>query len=97
MGQNLSGQDLSLYRAVDEVLHYVWDPFGVSRAPEARGEYRAYLPQVFALVRDGAAAAEIAAHLSGFAVDGMGLDGNAVVDDLEVAELLVRWREVVKP
>ncbi len=53
MGEKLNPQDLALYRAVDEVLHYIWDPIGVSGSPEARDEYQGYLPHVFGLVREG--------------------------------------------
>lgn len=39
MGQKLSAPHLALYRAVDEVLHYVWDLIGASAFPQARNEY----------------------------------------------------------
>ena len=31
MGSKLSPHDMRLYRAVDEVLHYVWNPIGCAR------------------------------------------------------------------
>lgn len=93
MGQQLSPLEMALYRAVDEVLHYVWDPIGISRAPEARDEYHAYLPDVYGLVRCGANAAEIANYLSGV-VDYMGLDP-ARTRDQEVALLLLHWKKVI--
>ena len=55
----MSGEDL--YRRIGEVLHYVWDPIGVSGYPEARDEYDMYLPQVFSLAIRGASADETAA------------------------------------
>lgn len=55
--------DLALYRAVDEVLHYIWDPIGVSGVPEARDEYQGYLPQVFKLVRERQSEETIANYL----------------------------------
>ena len=42
--------ELELYKRCDEVLHYVWDPIGISDVPEARDEYESYLPTVWRLV-----------------------------------------------
>jgi hypothetical protein len=53
MGEKLSPKELALYRAVDEVLHYVWDPIGVAGAPRARDEYFSYLPKVYGMVKAG--------------------------------------------
>ena len=50
MGKKLDPQQMELYRATDEVLHYIWDPIGVSDAPNARDEYSSYLPQVFKML-----------------------------------------------
>ena len=61
------------YRRVDEVLHYLWDPLGVSDVPEARDEYNSYLPHVFSLVVRRASAQEIADFLDRTATHTMGL------------------------
>ena len=74
MGQKLSPPDLALYRAVDEVLHYIWDPIGVSGVPEARDEYQGYLPQVFKLVRERQSEETIANYLGTIATGGSGVD-----------------------
>ena len=94
MGQKLSAQDLALYRAVDEVLHYVWDPIGVAGTPEARDEYYGYLPKVFVLVRDGEEESAIAAELGSITTQRMGLSARPE-HDLEIARLLLSWRESV--
>jgi hypothetical protein len=94
MGNKLSSQDMALYRACDEVLHYVWDPIGVSAAPEARDEYQGYLPQVFQMVRDGRSEEEIGKCLTKIATDKMGLDA-AHPHDLNVARLLLEWKDVI--
>lgn len=94
MGQKLSAQDMALYRAVDEVLHYVWDPIGVAGTPQARDEYYGYLPRVFALVRDCANESAIAEELSSIATQRMGLLARPE-HDLEIARLLLSWRESV--
>ena len=54
MGQKLSPEDASLYRAVSEILLHDWDPCSVSDVPEAQDEYYGYLPQVFRLVQESA-------------------------------------------
>ena len=94
MGQKLSEPDLALYRAVDEVLHYVWDPIGVSLHPEARDEYRGYLLQVFGLLREGADEAKIAAYLTGITQERLGLSPRSD-HDLEVACLLLSWKQSI--
>jgi hypothetical protein len=93
MGKQFTSSELALYRAVDEVLHYVWDPIGVARVPEARDEYQSYLPQVYDLVRRGADAAEIANYLSSV-LEYMGLSAPSGRDQ-EVAVLLLRWKGVI--
>ena len=94
MGQKLSPLERALYRAVDEVLHYVWDPIGVAGVPEARDEYHSYLPVVFGMVRDGNGEEEIAQYLSQVATERMGLSRNAD-HDLEVARVLVAWKDAI--
>lgn len=95
MEQKLSSQELALYRVVDEVLHYIWDPIGVSGAPQARDEYHGYLLQVFGLLQRGAEASAIANYLSQSVVERMGLAGNAE-RDLEVANILIDWKDVIR-
>lgn len=94
MGQKLSPVDLALYRAVDEVLHYVWDPIGVSSMPQARDEYHGYLPQVFGLVRGGSDENDIARYLTEITTERMGLTDN-IEHDLEIARVLIEWKEVI--
>lgn len=94
MGHKLSPPDLALYRAVDEVLFYVWDPIGVSPSPYARDEYHGYLSQVFALVRDGASEETIAGLLGAATTERMGLPLTPE-RDLEIARQLLEWRSVI--
>jgi hypothetical protein len=90
----LPPKDMELYRRVDEVLHYRWDPCQVANAPQARNEYYSYLPRVFQLVRGGADAHAIAEHLATIERERMGLPCTAS-DRLPIGELLVEWREQV--
>ena len=94
MGTKLSPPDLELYRAVDEVLHYVWDPIGVLGVPQARDEYHGYLPHVFSLLHSGANEQAIAAYLGKVTTDNMGLSANAQ-HDLDVADILISWKDAI--
>jgi hypothetical protein len=94
MGSKLSPPDEELYRRVNEVLHYMWDPIGVSGAPEARDEYDSYLPQIFGLLKANADAERIAGFLTEIATARMGLVENRA-HDLKVAELLIRWQRII--
>jgi len=94
MGTKLEPKDEELYRRVDEVLHYIWDPIGVSGAPQARDEYYSYLPGVFKLLKDKAATDIIAQHLTDIVVNRMGLRG-ATEDVLEVVSVLQDWQETL--
>jgi hypothetical protein len=94
MRKKLSPPDLALYRAVDEVLHYVWDPIGVSPVPRARDEHHGYLPQVFSMLRNGPDKRAIAAYLGKVSTDSMGLSANAK-HDLRVAQILIDWKEAI--
>lgn len=95
MGQSLSAPDFALYRAVDEVLHYVWDPIGVSSTPQARAEYHGYLPQVFGLLHSGSDVHAIARNLTQVTTERMGLTENPE-HDLEIARVLMEWKEVIR-
>jgi len=39
-----------LYQRIDEVIHYMWDPIGISGIVECRDEYYSYLPKISAIV-----------------------------------------------
>jgi hypothetical protein len=90
MRHELTKLEKELYIRVDEVLHYIWDPIGVSIEPHARDEYDAYVPQVFGLLKKGVAASIIAAYLTQTTVDRMGLRENQA-HDLKVAQILIDW------
>jgi hypothetical protein len=94
MGTKLGLKDEELYRRVDEVLHYIWDPIGVSSVPQARDEYYTYLPAVFNLLKESAPADTIAQHLTEIVVNRMGLRG-ATKETLEVVSVLQDWKEAL--
>lgn len=83
--------DSRLSVVVDEVLHYLWDPIGVSGDPWARDEYQSYIGPVLAMLSSGASESEIAYRLSQIVVEQMGL--NACSERSSAAALaLVKWR-----
>ncbi|PLZ01564.1 hypothetical protein CY652_15760 [Burkholderia sp. WAC0059] len=91
MGQKLVDTELELYRRVDEVLYYVWDPIGLAPNPVTRDEYQRYLPEVFSMLQEGAGLSRIAAYLDNVATERMGLNGN-LEHSKQVAEFLFDWK-----
>jgi len=76
MGQKLSPNDTELYRRVDEVLFYIWDPIGVAKMPAARDEYHSYLPAVFSLLKQNRSLKEVSDYLTKIEREMMGLSGD---------------------
>ena len=94
MGQELPPQEMKLYRQVDEILHYMWDPICVAGIAQARDEYHPYLPQVFKIVLDKQNKEEIARYLTEIETGRMGLTSNNKAG-LVVAEILLNTREAI--
>lgn len=92
MDQELPPNEAALYRRCDEVLHYVWDPIGVSGRVATRDEYDDYVPPIFALVNENASSSEIADALVRFVSERMELTPDRQKAQY-VAELLLGWRE----
>ena len=86
--------DALLTRRVDEVLHYLWDPVGVARCPQARDEYDAYVPGVVALLRQDTATSVLAEHLVRIERSRMGLASNPERAAV-VADVLVGFKRVL--
>lgn len=94
MGQKLPPKHNELYKRVDEVLHYLWDPIGVAGEPFARDEYFSYLPKVFSLLLETQDGKDITDYLMDLANDAMGLSG--CVDKTEEAvDVLLKWKEKI--
>lgn len=81
---------------VDEVLHYLWDPIGISDVPAARDEYYTYSAQAFGMLKNGATTTEIAANLRRIRVERMEIGRSPeLISEDEIADLLVRWKEEI--
>ena len=98
VGQRLSPEQKELFRRVDEVLHYIWDPIGVAGTPEARDEYDSYVPHVFSMLIHDAPSAEIAQFLLTTESEAMGLSYSKRAPNraTEVVEILERWRDSIR-
>lgn len=94
MGKKLPPKEMRLYRQTDEILHYMWDPIGVSGIAQARDEYHSYLPQVFQLIVNNASKEKIAAFLVDVEENRMGLTPNKEAA-LEIAEILLDTRTAI--
>ena len=95
MGEKLPPDEMTLYRRVYEVLTYVWDPIGVREVPQARDEYRTYLPTVFKRVLEAKDPAPIAEYLLMIEAESMGFTPNDASRDeaLRIARLLIEHRD----
>lgn len=90
MGRKLSPFESEVHLRTDEVLQYVWDPIGVAGVPQARDEYDAYVPQVFAMLIEEKGEEEIAAYLTRIEEERMGLTP-APQKAAQVASILIDW------
>lgn len=91
MGMNFDLHDEELYRRIDEVLHYIWDPIGVRGMPEARDEYTSYIPQVFSMLKANSSEEKLTELLELISVDRMGLEANPKRAS-EVVTMLKEWK-----
>lgn len=98
MDSHLSPEHKELFRRVDEVLHYVWDPIGVAGTPDACDEYDSYAPHVFSMLLHEAPSAEIAQFLVTTETEAMGLSGSEGIQERadEVVEILETWRDFIR-
>lgn len=82
-----------LYKRIDEVLFYQWDPIGISKSAWARDEYQVYLDVIFNLVLTNDSVTEVAEYLNTVSTQTMGLN-SAGAHDSEIAEFLLELKEV---
>ncbi|MEM7600866.1 MAG: hypothetical protein AAF357_05575 [Verrucomicrobiota bacterium] len=73
MGQKLPDDQIRLYRRIDGVLNYIWDPIGISASAWARDEYQSYVPRVFTSVLQASPRAGLRDYLIHIESEHMGL------------------------
>jgi len=95
MGRKLSPAEMEIYRRTDEILHFIWDPIGITGAAGARDEYHSYLPVVFSKLQQSSdASTAIVDYLVWVEEDRMGAKPNRQHAE-RVAELLIENRDWV--
>ena len=89
----MSPEDKELFRRIDEVCHYRWDPIGVSDTAYARSEYQSYVPVIFRHVKAGDFNA-IVEHMKFVVTDHMGLSFDEE-SAKQAALLMLEWKKVI--
>ena len=81
-----------LYKRIDEVLYYIWDPIGVSNEQKARNEYESYVPQILQLLIESEEVKQISSYLSEIEETKIGLLPNKQICDY-TAEILLKLKK----
>ncbi len=89
MGYQFEEKEAELFRRIDEVLFYLWDPIGVSTDISPRDEYRSYLPKVFNLANSEGAEQELSDYLYSVETSDIGVRGSRQRCD-EIASLVTK-------
>ena len=92
MGQKLPSDQLKLYKRIDEILFYKWNPIGISDSDWSRDEYQSYLPHVFQLALDNDSPQAIAEYLTKITTERIGLQAN-VEHDLKISKLIIALKK----
>jgi hypothetical protein len=92
MGKKLPPDQLELYKRIDEVLFYKWDPIGISDGDWARDEYQSYLPRVFAYAMESNSPSAIAKYLGIVSTESMGLSASLELD-MNIAKMIIEIKE----
>jgi len=83
--------DKAIYKQIDKILYYVWDPIGVNDSdPPQTSEYQSYTGRVYEAVKRGDSKQNIGKLLDSFITEDMGLDSQLQHCE-EVAEMLLDW------
>lgn len=86
-------EDDELFKRIDEVVHYLWDPIGISEIPQARDEYHSYLAAIYSSVKSGNTK-EVVETMKRITGENMGLIFDQ--DKAEkAAEILLEWKRVI--
>ena len=76
MGEPLGRDNNRFLEAIGRVLHYEWDPIGVSDMPEAEGEYDLYIGEIQGMLVRREPKERVVDHLMWIVTDRMGLSGD---------------------
>ena len=78
------------------MLHYLWDPIGISDVPEARDEYHTYCEQVYKLINENVDIETLATYLYDIEKDSMGLTPSDMSKCSEIAGIIIDWRDLLR-
>ncbi len=92
MGRKLPPEQLELYKRIDEILFYKWDPIGISDSDWARDEYHAYLPRAFSIVLKSESPEKLADYLTMVTTESMELSA-APDHDLAISKLIMELKD----
>ena len=70
----ITAKDFLLYKKIDEILWFDWDPIGVNDIA-LRDEYQSYVPEIYGLVKSNANRQEIANRLFKLETETIGMSG----------------------
>lgn len=91
-GNLTSSKDFLLYKIIDDILWFDWDPIGINdMAP--RDEYQSYVPEIFALVKANADRHEIAKRLFKLETENMCIDGT-IENCLAIADKILKANHI---
>ncbi|MHA4893324.1 hypothetical protein ACXZ1K_01130 [Pedobacter sp. PWIIR3] len=71
-----AAREFLIYRKIDEILWFDWDPIGVNDIDEARDEYRGYISEMIKVQALSSGGEEFAKYLFDVEKEKMGLNGD---------------------
>jgi hypothetical protein len=92
MEKKLPPDQMELYKRIDEVLFYKWDPIVISDVGWARDEYQSYLPKVFSYAMKSNSPSEIATYLGIVSTESMGLS-SSLEHDMKIAKMILEIKK----
>ena len=93
MDRKILPEDSELYRHIEEVVHYIWDPIGISEMPQARDEYASYMTAIFGRVKAGKKD-DIIEYMKWVASENMGLSFDEE-KAMKAASVMLEWKEYI--
>lgn len=89
----LAPQDKELYRRIDEVAFYIWDPIGVSDLPGVRDEYESYVWGLFAQVRSNELN-NVVKYMESAVTESMGMIFDRPTA-IRAAQIMLEWNQIL--
>ncbi len=83
-----AAKEFLIYRKIDEILWFDWDPIGINDIDDARDEYESYVTEIFNLKKATVGRQEIAKSLLKIETEKMGLNGT-LENCLSIADKII--------